>query len=67
MPFDRPVTSPCVGVCALDVQDICMGCQRSAAEISAWGRMPPEEQLLALARCYQRAVKAGLMISINQY
>ena len=25
------VTSPCVSVCALDEQDICIGCQRTAA------------------------------------
>ncbi len=31
---ERPVASPCVSICALDEQDICTGCQRTAAEIS---------------------------------
>ncbi len=30
------VKSPCVNICALDDQDICVGCYRSAAEIAAW-------------------------------
>ena len=36
---DKPVRSPCVHVCALDEQDICIGCQRTADEITRWGRM----------------------------
>lgn len=28
--------SPCVSVCALDENDICMGCYRSAEEITDW-------------------------------
>ena len=36
MSDERPVKSPCVSVCALDEQDICIGCQRTAAEITLW-------------------------------
>ncbi len=25
---EKPVKSPCVSLCALDINDICMGCQR---------------------------------------
>ncbi|EED32568.1 conserved hypothetical protein [gamma proteobacterium NOR5-3] len=28
--------SPCISVCALDENDICMGCYRSAQEITDW-------------------------------
>jgi predicted Fe-S protein YdhL (DUF1289 family) len=28
--------SPCISVCALDENDICMGCYRSATEITDW-------------------------------
>jgi predicted Fe-S protein YdhL (DUF1289 family) len=28
--------SPCISVCALDENDICMGCYRSASEITDW-------------------------------
>jgi predicted Fe-S protein YdhL (DUF1289 family) len=31
-----PVPSPCNAVCTLDAADICIGCGRSAAEITAW-------------------------------
>ena len=33
---DAPVASPCVYVCALDDDDICLGCQRSGEEITRW-------------------------------
>jgi len=32
------VISPCCGVCALDDDDICIGCLRSGIEITQWGR-----------------------------
>lgn len=32
------VISPCCGVCALDDDDICIGCLRSGVEITQWGR-----------------------------
>ena len=41
---EKPVRSPCVHVCALDEQDICIGCQRTAAEITRWGRMDNAER-----------------------
>ncbi|MEE2731199.1 DUF1289 domain-containing protein [Ketobacter sp.] len=31
------VMSPCVGVCALDDDDVCIGCLRSGQEITQWG------------------------------
>lgn len=34
---EEVVLSPCVGVCALDDDDICIGCWRSGEEISRWG------------------------------
>lgn len=62
MSDERPVKSPCVQVCALDEQDICIGCQRSAAEITAWGRMDNAERREVLARCLQRARASGQML-----
>lgn len=41
----RPgVPSPCVGVCALDEQDLCIACHRSGLEIADWGCMSDEEK-----------------------
>lgn len=31
-----PVKSPCISVCVLDVDDVCEGCYRTAAEITEW-------------------------------
>ncbi|MFC4363905.1 DUF1289 domain-containing protein [Simiduia curdlanivorans] len=41
---NQRVKSPCTSVCALNDEDICVGCYRSAMEISRWGRMSHEEQ-----------------------
>lgn len=57
---ERPVASPCVHVCALDEQDICIGCQRTAAEITRWGLMSNDERREVLGRCFERqGARAG--------
>ena len=33
---EQEPASPCIGVCALDEQDICMGCYRTGEEITDW-------------------------------
>jgi predicted Fe-S protein YdhL (DUF1289 family) len=32
----QPVKSPCIEVCALNDQDVCIGCYRTANEIIEW-------------------------------
>ena len=59
MQQERPLASPCVAICALDEQDICIGCQRSADEITRWGRMENAERRTVLLRCRQRAEAGG--------
>ena len=59
MQQERPLASPCVEICALDEQDICIGCQRSADEITRWGRMDNTERRAVLLRCRQRAEAGG--------
>lgn len=58
---ERPVRSPCVSICALDEQDLCLGCQRTADEISRWGRMGNDERRQVLAQLAERARAQGLM------
>lgn len=43
-PF-RAVLSPCVGVCALDDDGLCLGCHRTSAEIARWIQMNDDERL----------------------
>ena len=56
---ERPLASPCVQVCALDDADVCIGCQRTAAEITRWGRMDNVERREVLVRCVERAKAQG--------
>ena len=59
MSDERPVKSPCVSICALDDDNICTGCQRTAAEITLWGRMSNDERRQVLLRCAERTRAAG--------
>ncbi|MEK1904889.1 MAG: DUF1289 domain-containing protein [Pseudomonas sp.] len=59
MEAERPVRSPCVSICALDEQDICIGCQRTADEITRWGRMDNAERRAVLQLCVERTQAAG--------
>ncbi|MGH8351958.1 MAG: DUF1289 domain-containing protein [Pseudomonas sp.] len=63
MSVERPLASPCVNVCALDEADICIGCQRSVAEISRWSRMDNAERREVLGRCVERARANGQLLS----
>lgn len=58
----RPVASPCVSICALDEQDICIGCQRTALEITRWGQMSDDERCEVLRRCDERARIGGQLL-----
>lgn len=43
--FDESyVPSPCVRVCTLDDDAVCLGCLRTLDEIKDWGRMAPDEK-----------------------
>jgi predicted Fe-S protein YdhL (DUF1289 family) len=64
-PKERPVRSPCVQICALDEQDICTGCQRTAAEITQWVRMDNQQRREVLQRCHERAVSSGALLGFN--
>ncbi|NMY49836.1 DUF1289 domain-containing protein [Pseudomonas sp. WS 5011] len=61
-PQERPVASPCVHVCALDDEDICIGCQRSVAEITRWSLMDNVERREVLVQCHERAKAKGILL-----
>lgn len=61
-PQERPVVSPCVHVCALDDEDICIGCQRSVAEITRWSLMDNAERREVLVQCHERAQAKGILL-----
>ncbi len=58
---EKPVKSPCISLCALDINDICMGCQRTGDEISRWGIMTNQQRREVLDQIEQRARQQGLL------
>jgi predicted Fe-S protein YdhL (DUF1289 family) len=46
--------SPCVSVCALDENDVCMGCYRTASEITDWFLATPAEKHAILRAAGER-------------
>ena len=53
----QPVKSPCIEVCSLDNEDICIGCYRTANEIIEWFSAPYERKREILAAIEQRRSK----------
>jgi len=46
--------SPCASICALDANDVCVGCFRTGMEISYWGRLSADHQREVLSRSQRR-------------
>lgn len=46
--------SPCMSVCLLDENDICVGCYRSADEITDWFMADAQQKRDILGRCEER-------------
>lgn len=60
-----PVRSPCVFVCSLGDDDICIGCHRSGAEITEWGRVSNERRRAILRQCETRARAQGVWMNVG--
>lgn len=56
---EQEVASPCISVCALSVDDVCVGCYRSAEEISQWFDCDNEQKQKILKQSDRRAHEAG--------
>ncbi len=41
---DNPVKSPCISVCSLNEEDVCIGCFRTVSEIIGWRQMDDDER-----------------------
>ena len=41
----RAVLSPCIGVCTIDDDGLCVGCHRTGNEIAAWPMMNDDARL----------------------
>ncbi len=54
----KPIASPCVSICALDENDICVGCHRSGQEIAGWGSKTEQEKAEIMERVREREKSA---------
>lgn len=65
--YDNEIASPCVGICQLDQQKLCIGCQRDVDEIRNWMIMSKQEKMTVLINIKQRQDdKNGLTDKITQ-
>ncbi len=51
------IKNPCIHVCTLDENDICMGCYRTKEEIRQWFRYSDQEKLQVLKNIEERRKK----------
>ena len=56
----NPVRSPCISICLLNDQDICVGCFRDAKEITYWGSYDAKTKLEVLEKAKNRASQSQL-------
>lgn len=57
----RRVGSPCVSVCLLDDQDVCIGCFRTANEITDWFELDDDARRAVIASSVERMRAAGAL------
>jgi predicted Fe-S protein YdhL (DUF1289 family) len=57
--------SPCVNICRLDDQRICVGCLRSVEEIAAWSRMSEAEKAAVMAALSARRPKPETLCEVT--
>lgn len=48
-----PVT-PCIGICRMDAEGLCVGCRRTLPEIARWGTMDDHERRRWIAEVQPR-------------
>jgi predicted Fe-S protein YdhL (DUF1289 family) len=51
----KTINSPCVSICALNEDDVCVGCYRTGNEISHWGTYDNDKRLGVLKLAFGRA------------
>jgi len=50
----KGIPSPCVSICALNEDDVCVGCYRTGDEISRWWEMENNEKQQILDKAQER-------------
>jgi predicted Fe-S protein YdhL (DUF1289 family) len=57
--IDAAVASPCIDICRLDAQGLCVGCRRSIDEIVEWPRASEARRREILRELALRAASAA--------
>jgi len=52
--FETAVQSPCINICDLDDDSICLGCYRAIEEIAGWGMLDNSEKLEIIEKSEKR-------------
>jgi predicted Fe-S protein YdhL (DUF1289 family) len=47
--------SPCISICRLNDEDICVGCHRSSEEIKNWIYLDDDQRQQIIKACSERA------------
>jgi predicted Fe-S protein YdhL (DUF1289 family) len=58
-PPQEPPASPCVKLCYLDPDNLCVGCFRTLDEITRWLQLAPAERRAVLAQTEKRRRQHG--------
>lgn len=58
------IKSPCVHICCLDEQDICLGCYRTGDEICKWGSMSNDERKSVMEKVAEREQGSGNVMKL---
>lgn len=59
MTVEAPVKSPCVEICVLNEQDVCVGCYRTANEITEWTTLDNGRKAEVVALAAERRRQDG--------
>ena len=60
MSWPPPVLTPCIGICTIDAEGLCVGCHRTLAEIAAWGSLGDDTRLRLMDEVLpERAARRG--------
>lgn len=57
--MSETVKSPCISVCALNDDGLCIGCWRTVDEIAAWSSLDDERKREVIKAAHKRAVESG--------
>ena len=52
--LQTPINSPCIGLCAVNDDNICIGCYRSLEEIGTWLQLDDKSKTQILTHCHDR-------------